>query len=103
MVMTKDDVRSALVEAGWPSNVVDQALCIVEHESGFDNWAVGDRNLAPDAGPSYGLFQIDAAYHTDFDLRTWWDPVANARYARKLWEWNGQKFTRVWSTAGQCP
>lgn len=102
MAMSESAVTAALREAGWPEDVIPQALCIAKAESGYDNWAVGDRGLAPGSGPSYGLFQIDSAFHSDFDLTIWYGPLYNCQYALKLWEWNGKSFDGVWSTAPKC-
>ena len=102
MSMTDSELGKALATAGWPSDVTQQALCIIARESNGDNWCVGDRELAPDHGPSYGLFQIDIGYHPDFDLMRWWEPVYNCEYALGLWKANGNSFDNVWSTAGDC-
>ena len=103
MAMSEKQMYQALEQAGWPDEAQDRAVCISQEESGWDPWAVGDKNLAPKKGPSYGLFQIDYAFHPDFDLTRWYDPVYNASYALMLWKSNGGSFEGVWSTAGECP
>lgn len=101
-MLTEDEVRAAIIEAGWPADQVDRALCIAFHESGYNAWAVGDRDLVPDNGPSYGLFQINVHAHPDFDLDQWYDPLYNAAYALKVYTWADDSF-EPWSTEKMCP
>ena len=54
------------------------ACAVCTAESGANPNAIGD------GGTSYGLFQIHAPAHPDFDLSRWSDPNYNAQYAANL-------------------
>lgn len=61
------------------------AVCLAE--SG------GDPNASN--GADFGLFQIEASAHPDFDMSRWSDPTYNAQYAAQLQASSGW---RPWTT-----
>lgn len=54
------------------------ACAVCQAESGDNPSALGD------GGTSFGLFQIHAPAHPDFDVSRAFDPAYNAQYAAKL-------------------
>lgn len=71
----KHDTESLIALLGrtpWPVRLWPSVLRLVECESTTDERAIGDTNLTPLTGPSYGLTQINIsahpAYHRSYDL-----------------------------------
>jgi len=68
----------------------------------------GDPNAVGDGGSSYGLFQIHAPAHPDFDLSRAFDPAYNAQYAARLqassgWgPWSTYNNGQYQNYLGQC-
>lgn len=58
--LSTDQVKSALLKAGFPQNEIPTMLCIGWCESSFNSKARGDNGLPNDAGRyDWGLFQIN--------------------------------------------
>ena len=104
--LSHDEATDILVAAGWPRDQIDNALCVIEHESGFDpNCTYDNTNGTVDRG----LFQINSIWVSDddpvwevvgpLDLKRVFDPRYNAEYALAIferWGWN------LWATASVC-
>lgn len=97
--MTQSDLVETLTVAGWVHDN-NEALCIVQHESGGRPSAVSNNNPAGPDHRNLGIFQVWAGNvdHPDHLL----DPVYCANVARRIWTADGGKFSVHWATAGQC-
>src|SRR6266852_1569902 len=67
--------------AGFSGPDLVTAVAIALAESGGDPEAFGDRELAPDKGPSVGLWQIDVDTHPEYENVNLTDPQVNANAA----------------------
>lgn len=89
-----------LVKKYFPADQVQNALKIMQAESGGNPQAVGDNypidtGKGPETIPSYGLFQIRGLPGRP-DAQTLLNPEANVAYAASLFKSQGW---RPWSTA----
>jgi hypothetical protein len=75
--LTLDEVRTVLEAAGWPAELIPEAVSVAWCESRFSPGAVGD------GGSSLGLFQLWAGWfpYAGVPVEYWSVPVANARVA----------------------
>lgn len=96
--MTQSDLVETLTVAGWVHDN-NEALCIVQAESGGKPGAVSNNNPGGPDHRNLGLFQIWAGNvnHPDHLL----DPVYNANVARRIWTSDGGSF-KQWATAPGC-
>jgi len=90
-------------KAGFAGDDLTIAVAIALAESSGKVDAVGDKNLAPEYGPSLGLWQINMgtrAHASEFADLNLFDPQVNANAAFKLYSRAGNSF-RDWSTFTQ--
>lgn len=86
--------------AGFSGSDLIIAIAIALAESGGKPDAVGDKDLAPEKGPSIGLWQINigtkahALEYSEDELK---DPQSNADAAHDIYAAAGNRF-RDWST-----
>lgn len=96
-VLTENEVKSVLAEAGWADGDISDALAVTHCESAWHPHA-----FHPHDGQynSYGLFQLNGWWATDFvnpsfnngvklDLDQVYDPAYNAEYALAIWKNSG--------------
>jgi hypothetical protein len=85
--------------AGFRGVDLVTAVAIAYAESSGNPNAVGDQSLAPERGPSIGLWQINIGSKAHPDLAEWnlTDPLTNARAAFRVYQDAGNSF-RPWST-----
>lgn len=75
-----------LVEAHFPADEVDTALCIIRHESKGDPTADNPRSSAS------GLFQVLGSMWAPYygvSRDALFDPMVNTRIARAIWDGSG--------------
>lgn len=91
MDMNKGIVNIATVakNAGFSGKDLITAVAVALAESNGNAMAVGDTNLAPSNGPSYGLWQINIAKHAEFQGENLFDPQTNANGAYSIWQQAG--------------
>jgi Lysozyme like domain len=77
------------INAGWTQPDLTTAVAIALAESSGNPSAVGDQNLAPSNGPSYGLWQINVGAHPEYAGDNLFDPQTNANDAYELYEASG--------------
>jgi Lysozyme like domain len=77
------------MNAGWTQPDLTTAVAIALAESGGNPSAIGDQNLAPSNGPSYGLWQINVGANPEFAGDNLTDPQTNANDAYQLYEASG--------------
>src|SRR6266404_5020546 len=97
--LTTGDVALVARQAGFSGTDLLTAVAIACAESSGNPNAVGDQTLAPDRGPSIGLWQINIGNkahpeYADVDLT---DPQTNANAAFEVYSSAGNSF-RPWST-----
>ena len=100
----KADVK-ALVKKYFPKNQVENALKVIQAESGGEWWKIGDDYIIPgdiseqqgSPIPSYGLFQI-RAFPGRPDMDTLRNPEENIKYAADLFKRRGNSW-KDWTTA----
>jgi soluble lytic murein transglycosylase-like protein len=92
-------IATAAKNAGFTGDDLAIAIAIAYAESGGNPNAVGDQNLAPDRGPSIGLWQINigSAAHPEYASVDLTDPQTNANAAFDVYKQAGNSF-RPWST-----
>ncbi len=76
--LTEPEAIAVLEAAGWPTELIPQALAVAWCESKWSPGAVGD------SGRSMGLFQVNLATWFPYageDPSQWSDPLVNARVA----------------------
>ena len=85
--------------AGFPDADAATAAGIALAESSGNPAAIGDRALAPEKGPSYGLWQINLGSKAHPEFASWnlLDPQVNAAAAFQIYARAGASF-REWST-----
>ena len=87
MPPNRDEMIAILKEAGWPDDLLSDALCIAGKESG---WSPTAYNGDDPEGGSAGLFQINRWWSLHdagiprFDWDRRFEPVYNAEYALKI-------------------
>jgi hypothetical protein len=81
--------------AGFQGDDLATAVAVALAESGGNPNAVGDLNIT--AGGSVGLWQINLAYHPEFNGWNLQDPQTNANAAFSVYSAAGDSFT-PWST-----
>ena len=95
--LTEAEMRALLAEAGWPAELIPQALAVSWCESKWSPGAIGD------SGRSVGLFQVNAATWFPYageDASQWADPLVNARVAWRTYQYDigrGYESWRQWS------
>lgn len=95
--LTEAEMRVLLAEAGWPAELIPQALAVSWCESKWSPGAIGD------SGRSVGLFQVNAATWFPYageDASQWADPLVNARVAWRTYQYDigrGYESWRQWS------
>jgi hypothetical protein len=84
--LTEAQMREVLRLAGWPDELVNEALAVSWCESRWSPGAVGD------SGRSVGLFQLWTGWFpaVGLPLERWDDPVVNAAAALRVLERRGQ-------------
>ena len=84
-------ISSYASNAGFSGSDLAIAVAIAYAESGGDASIVGDQTLAPEAGPSYGLWQIDVGTraHPEYADSDLLDPQTNANAAYEIWQNRG--------------
>jgi hypothetical protein len=94
-----NDIRIFAERAGFSGSDLDTAVAIAMAESSGNPVAVGDIKLAPERGPSIGLWQINigSKAHPEYDRNMLMDPQYNANAAYKIYEAAGYSF-HPWST-----
>ena len=75
--LTEAEMRAVLTEAGWPEELLAEALTVAYCESRYRPGAVGD------GGNSLGLFQLWTGWFpaAGYSVEQAYDPVVNARVA----------------------
>jgi len=76
-----DLIHGWLTVAGWPEELIPQALAVIKCESTYNPNAVSPNRLY------YGLFGLDKMWfrYAGEDFDKWADPVINARVAYKTY------------------
>lgn len=97
--MNASDIAALAQNAGFTGSDVGVAVAIALAESRGDPGAVGDRQLAPAKGPSYGLMQINIGSRAHPEFAGWnlFDPQINMNAAFRIYRDAGGSF-REWST-----
>lgn len=82
--LTEAEMRAVLTEAGWPEELLAEALTVAYCESKWSPYAVGD------GGHSLGLFQLNGMWfgYAGEDRSQWADPVVNARTAWATYQYD---------------
>lgn len=83
----REELLAILTAAGWPRELHEAALAIIQCESR------GNPNAISATG-DYGLFQINAATWAEFfgePPSTWLDPLTNARRALVIYQRSGSR------------
>jgi hypothetical protein len=93
------DVAKVAQQAGFEGEDLVTAVAIAYAESGGNPNAVGDQTLAPERGPSIGLWQINIGNkaHPEYASANLTDPQTNADAAFDVYQSAGNSF-RPWST-----
>jgi len=86
------DLQNLAASVGFPQGTIATAAAVAMAESGGDPNAVGD----PTFGGSYGLWQINAPSHPQYDTQRLLDPTYNAEAALAIS--NGGTNWKPWST-----
>ena len=75
--LTEAEMRAVLTEAGWPEELLAEALTVAYCESKWSPYAVGD------GGHSLGLFQLWTGWFlaAGYSVEQAYDPVVNSRVA----------------------
>lgn len=91
------DVAKAAAAAGFSGADLVTAVAIAYAESAGNQNAVGDQNLAPERGPSIGLWQINIGdrAHPEYAQDDLTNPTVNAQRAYEVYRREG---FRAWST-----
>jgi hypothetical protein len=95
--LTEAEMRAVLTVAGWPEELLAEALTVAWCESKWSPNAVGD------GGASVGLFQLNVATWFTYageDPEMWADPLTNARVAWAVMGYDagrGYERWRQWS------
>jgi hypothetical protein len=97
--LTGSDVVRVARNAGFTGDDLAIAVAIAYAESGGNANAVGDTSLAPERGPSIGLWQINigSRAHPEYADVPLTDPQTNANAAFAVYQQAGSSF-RPWST-----
>ncbi len=90
--ISRDQVVEWLRTAGWPEELITQALEVVYCESRNRPFAVGD------GGKSFGLFQLKRLWfdYARVDFNLWSNPVVNAYVGYQTYLYDIQKGNRPW-------
>jgi hypothetical protein len=94
-------IQQYAANAGFSGPDLATAVAIAIAESGGDPNAVGDRTLAPNRGPSIGLWQINIGRNANPKFANWnlTDPQTNANAAFAIYSAiGGFGTTRGWTT-----
>ena len=93
------DVAKVAQQAGFSGEDLITAVAIAYAESGGNPNAVGDQTLAPERGPSIGLWQINIGNkaHPEYENVNLTDPQTNANAAFEVYSSAGSSF-RPWAT-----
>lgn len=83
-----------IITATWPSSQVENAMRVVECESGFNQWAANLRDHHSDGSRgSFGWFQVGAIWRNDPEVHgnisRLYLPWTNARVAYRIWKRQG--------------
>lgn len=103
MKLSAAEIARIARSAGFSGNDLSTAVAIALAESGGDPKIIGDKTLAPERGPSYGLWQINMGtkvHGKEFAGQDLLDPQVNANLAFYLYGRAGNSF-RDWSTFTQ--
>ena len=97
--LSASDIATVASGAGFQGQDLTTAVAIALAESGGDPQIEGDKSLAPTAGPSIGLWQINIGskanpQYASVDLT---DPATNASAAFAIYSQSGFNFNR-WAT-----
>src|SRR6266576_1851851 len=97
--ITTGDVALVAKQAGFSGTDLLTAIAIAYAESSGNPNAVGDQTLAPDRGPSIGLWQINIGNnaHPEYAEVDLTNPAINAQAAFAVYQQAGKSF-RPWST-----
>jgi len=89
--LTFADLLALAESAGFMGNDAVTAAGIALAESSGDPLAMGDQSLAPDKGPSLGLWQINVGdnVHPEYQNVNLYDPNINAQAAFTLYTRRG--------------
>jgi Lysozyme like domain len=94
-----NDISEIAAQAGFSGSDINVAAAIAMAESSGDPGNVGDRDLAPENGPSYGLWQINVGTKAHPEFASWnlLDPATNAAAAFRIYSRAGGSF-HEWTT-----
>jgi len=97
--MNVTELAALASAAGFAGSDANVAAAIALAESAGNPSNVGDQELAPDNGPSLGLWQINigAKAHPEFANWNLFDPQVNARAAYSIYSRAGGSF-HEWTT-----
>jgi hypothetical protein len=95
--LVSGQVAQAAAKAGFAGGDLITAVAIAYAESGGNPNAVGDTDLAPERGPSIGLWQINigSRAHPQYAQDDLTNPEVNAQRAYEVYQREG---FRAWST-----
>lgn len=98
-VLSPAQIQAYAANAGFSGADLAAAVAIALAESSGNPSAVGDKTLAPAAGPSYGLWQINigSKANPQFASANLFDPQINANAAYAIYSAWGDNFG-AWST-----
>lgn len=91
--LSEEQAIDVLQAAGWPSELIPQALAVAWCESKWSPGASGD------SGRSRGWFQLNVATwfpYADEDPAMWADPLVNARVAWATYNYDLSRGQRAW-------
>ena len=103
MKLSAATIAALARSAGFSGDDIKTAVAIALAESGGNPKNIGDKTLAPERGPSYGLWQINMGtkvHGSEFAAYDVFDPQVNANLAFHLYHRAGNSF-RDWSTFTQ--
>lgn len=90
--LTEAEAISVLQAAGWPTELIPQALAVAWCESKWSPAASGD------SGHSRGWFQLNTMWfgYAGEDPAMWADPLVNARVAWRTYNYDISRGQRPW-------
>lgn len=95
--LTEAELRAVLLAAGWPEQLLAEAMAVAWCESRWHPTSIGNG--------SYGLFQLVPLWfdYSGQDFEQWADPVINARAALTTYAYDAERGHSPWHQWGCRP